>query len=148
MTYYRKLKALVPANEWKDFLSQLLNKVSIKGSFLFGHSIIADIYVEEKEADKLFEIIMSHGRPNLDCLDRYAKYTGEGHAKQLLDAYTQILKSEAQMNVNVKAYHRIAQSMSCMCLLHNGKQSAHQLAEFFRQEYYRRPKMMEEISQF
>ena len=73
MTYYRKLKALVPANEWKDFLSQLLNKVSIKGSFLFGHSIIADIYVEEKEADKLFEIIMSHGRPNLDCLDRYAK---------------------------------------------------------------------------
>ena len=148
MTYYRKLKALVPAHEWKDFLNQLLSKVSIKGSFLFGHSIIADIYVEEKEADKLFEIIMAHGRTNLDCLDRYAKYTGEGHAKQLLDAYTQRLKSEAQMNVNVKAYHRIAQSMSCMWLLHDGKQAAHQLAEFFRQEYHRRPKMMEEISQF
>ena len=115
---------------------------------MFGQSVIADIYVEEKEADKLFEIIMSHGRPNLDCLDRYAKYTGKGYAKQLLDAYTQLLKSDAQMNVNVKAYHRIAQAMSCMCRLHGGKQAAHQLAEFFRQEYHRRPKMMKEIRKF
>ena len=148
MTYYRKLKALVPANKWKDFLNQLLSKIPINESFMFGQSVIADIYVEEKEADKLFEIIMSHGRPNLDCLDRYAKYTGKGYAKQLLDAYTQLLKSDAQMNVNVKAYHRIAQAMSCMCRLHGGKQAAHQLAEFFRQEYHRRPKMMKEIRKF
>lgn len=148
MTYYRKLKALVPANEWKDFLYQLLSKISVEDSFMFGHSVIADIYVAEKEADKLFEIIMAQGLPNLDSLNRYARYTDDGHAKQLLDAYTQLLKSEAQMNVNVKAYHRIAEAMSCMCSLHNGKLAAHELAEFFRLEYRRRPKMMEEISQF
>lgn len=148
MTYYVKLKELVPADEWKDFLDQLLSKVSIEGGFMFGHSVIADIYVAEKEEDKLFELIMSHGRPNLSSLNRYAKYTGMTHAQQLLDAYARLLKSEAQMNVNVKAYHRIAEAMSCMCQLHNGKQVAHQLAEFFRQEYHRRPKMMEEIRKF
>ena len=91
---------------------------------------------------------MSHGRPRLNSLNRYAKHTGENHAKQLLDAYEQLLKSEARINVNVKTYHRIAEAMSYMCQLHDGKQAAHQLAEFFRQEYRRRPKMMEEIKQF
>lgn len=149
MIYYRKLKALVPANEWKVFLNQLLSKVPIEKSFMFGQSVIADIYAEEKEADKLFEIIMPQGRqPDLDCLDRYARHTGEHHAKQLLDAYTRLLKSEAQTNVNVKSYHRIAEAMSCMRLLHGGKQAARQLADYFRKEYSRRPKMMEEISRF
>ena len=148
MTYYRKLKALIPANEWKDFLYQLLSKISNDGSGMFGQSVIADIYVAEKEVDKLYELIMSHGRPRLNSLNRYAKHTGENHAKQLLDAYEQLLKSEARINVNVKTYHRIAEAMSYMCQLHDGKQAAHQLAEFFRQEYRRRPKMMEEIKQF
>lgn len=148
MTYYRKLKALVPANEWKNFLNQLLSEITKEDSFMFDDSVIANIYVAEKEADKLFELIMSRGRPNLNNLNRYAKYTGMNHAQQLLDAYARLLKSEAQMNVNVKAYHRIAEAMSCMCQLHNGKQAAHQLAEFFRQEYCRRPKMMVEIREF
>lgn len=71
-----------------------------------------------------------------------------GNAKELLYTYERLLKSEAKKNVNVKAYHRIAEAMSCMCLLHDGKQAAHQLAEFLRQEYPRRPKMMEEIKEF
>ena len=148
MAYYGKLKALVPADEWKDFLHQLLSKVSTGDSFMFGYSVIADIYVAEKEADKLFELIMSHGQPDLDRLDRYARHTGKSHAEQLLVAYEQLLKSEAQMKVNVKVYHRIAEAMTCMCRLHGGKKAAHQLAEFFRQEYHRRPKMMEEIRKF
>ena len=148
MAYYGKLKALVPADEWRDFLNRLLSKVSIGDSFMFGHSVIADIYVAEKEADKLFDLIMSHEQPNLDSLDRYAKHTGKSHAEQLLVAYEQLLKSEAQRNVNVKVYHRIAEAMNCMCRLHGGKKAAHQLAEFFRQEYHRRPKMMEEIRKF
>ncbi len=148
MKYYHKLKALVPANEWKNFLSQLLGKVSIKESFMFGHSVIADIYVEEKDADKLFELILSHGMKDLDCLDRYAVHTGERYAKQLLEVYSQLLKQEAQMNVNIKSYSRIAAAMSCMCRLHGGEQAAHQLAVFFRREYHRRPKMMESISKF
>ena len=48
----------------------------------------------------------------------------------------------------LKDYARSNEAMSCMCQLHNGKQAAHQLAEFFRQEYRRRPKMMEKIREF
>ena len=148
LEYYHKLKALVPTNEWKEFLSQLLGKVSIKDSFMFGHSVIADIYVEENDADKLFELIKSHGIKDLDCLNRYAAHTGSRYAKQLLEVYSQLLKREAQMNVNVKSYSRIAEALACMRKLHGGKQAAHQLADFFRKEYHRRPKMMESISKF
>ena len=148
MNYYHKLKALVPAKEWKKFLNQLLDKISIRDSFMFGHSVIADIYVEEKDADKLFELVMSHGIKDLECLNRYAVHTGQRYAKQLLEVYSQLLKQEAQMNVNVKSYSRIAEAMACMCRLYGGKPAAHQLADFFRREYHRRPKMMESISKY
>ena len=147
--YYRKLKALVPHEQWKDYLKLLLDEVKEERKYLmFGQNNVADIYVEEGDNQSLFELLKSHERLDLDILNRYARYTGNEHAQEILAIYTEILKQDAMRNVNVKAYRRIAEAMSCMCQLNYGKQAAHKLALFFRQEYSRRPSMMAEIKNF
>lgn len=147
--YYRKLKALIPPEQWKGYLAELIDQVKNDGGFDYiGQSNIADIYVEEHDSESLFRFINKKRNMSLDVLDRYAQYAGDNHAGELLAAYSQLLKLYAEQNVKPKAYQRIAEAMSCMTRLKGGKQAAHQLAEFFRQAYSRRPSMMATISKF
>ena len=50
--------------------------------------------------------------------------------------------------MGAKHYSHIRQSMEAMQKLDSGNAAAHQLAEFFREVYRRRPSFMAEISKF
>lgn len=146
--YYSKLKKLIEPKEWKEYLSTLLAEAQLSSKTTWGSCNLADIYVEEGESDKLFAIIMENSSYDTDVLNRYAKHVGEEHAKEMLDRYTELLKKDAERNVNAKAYHRIANAMEKMCELKGGKKATHELAEFFRMQYRRRSSMMAEIRRF
>lgn len=148
LVYYKKLKSLIDKALWKDYLDKLLAEANLSTTNLKWESNLADIYVEENESEKLFQLIVENSARECYTLDKYAEYAGDNHAEELLEIYTKLLKSEASGNVNVKSYHRIATSMSNMQKLKGGKAAAHQLAVFFREQYRRRPSMMAEISEF
>jgi hypothetical protein len=146
--YYHQLKKIVPAAEWKNFLDCLINDAKLDGRPIFGSSILADIYVEEKDRERLYQLIKKEKFIELDTLNNYARYTGQEHAAEFLDIYVQKLKADAKNNVNAKAYARIANAMEYMRKLKGGQQVTHQLAVFFREQYRRRPSMMTAISKF
>lgn len=50
--------------------------------------------------------------------------------------------------MGAKHYARIRQAMEAMQKLKDGKPAAHQLAEYFRETYRRRPLFMVEIKKF
>ena len=81
-------------------------------------------------------------------LDHYSRFVNDDHAEELLALYTCRLKNEAEQNVNSRAYRRMANSMENMKKLKNGNSAVHQLAEYFRKTYYRRPSMMAEMKKF
>lgn len=148
LKYYHKLKALIDRHAWKDYLDKLLADAKLSAKFSWGSCNLADIYVEENESEKLFKIIVDNSSYSCSVLNNYAKHVGDNHAEELLEIYTKLLKKEASNNVNVKTYKSIANSMSNMQKLKGGKDAAHQLAVFFREQYKRRPSMMAEISKF
>lgn len=145
--YYKKLKKLVDKGEWQFVLHQLIDKVHGKGLGFFGQSNIADIYVMERETERLYQLIKDEKHISLDVMNNYAQHTGASHAEEMLAVYVGLLKKEG-ITAHVTAYKRIANAMECMCKLHGGKAEAHKLAEYFRANYSRRPNMMAEIKKF
>lgn len=146
--YYHKLKALIPKDEWKQWLEQLIADTPFSKVGGFGVSNLADIYVEEKEMEKLYEFIKANSKYNTDALDHYAHYTDSSHHEELLSMYVELLKKDASGKADVDKYPPIAASMECMQKLKGGKAAAHQLAVFFREVYRRRPSMMAAIKKF
>lgn len=146
MKNYKRLKELVPEQEWPDFLSTILSQT--KMSFLFSDSVEADIYVAEHDDERLFNLLMKDGYHTLSMFDKYAPKLHEEHAPQILTEYVVMLKDYAARNMGAKHYSCIRQSMEAMLKIAGGKVAAHQLAEFFRETYRRRPSFMAEISIF
>ena len=146
--YYHKLKALIPKGEWREWLRQLIADTPFTYLDGYGQSNLADIYVEEGEKEKLYELIKTQAEYNTTTLDYYARYTDSSHAEELLSLYTEVLKSMAEGGANRNKYPHIAKSMECMGLLEGGKEAAHKLAVFFREKYRRRTSMMAAIEKF
>ena len=148
MEYYHKLKLLIPKSDWKRYLNDLLKDTKIGNDSIFGSNILADIFVEEKDSESLYQLIKKQTYDQLIMLDHYSRFVNDDHAEELLALYTCRLKNEAEQNVNSRAYRRMANSMENMKKLKNGNSAVHQLAEYFRKTYYRRPSMMAEMKKF
>lgn len=146
MEYYQKLKKLIPANEWKPFLQQLLHDTKMR-DLDFGHSTLGDIYVEEKDWDALFKLV-STSYKRMDALDNYSYHLRNSHSPQLLDIYVEDLQQYASKNIGRNHYERIAKAMTCMQKLQGGKKRTAELANEFRIKYKKRPAMIETLSRF
>ena len=146
MDYYRELKKLIVPEKWKHFLTKLLSETKMDA--WYNSSIEADIYVEEKDSEQLYALLMTDRHHSLDMFDKYAQHLKSTHSNELLTEYVSMLKDYAARNMGAKHYSRLRQSMEAMLKLENGKTAAHQLAELFRDVYRRRPSFMAEICQF
>ena len=144
--YYRELKQLVDKKEWKTFLAKMLSDTNMHA--WYSSSIEADIYVEEQDWQLLFELLMDTKHHSLDMFDNYTHYLKATHSAELLAEYISILKEYASRNMGAKHYSRMRQSMEAMQKMENGKTATHQLADYFREVYRRRPSFMAEIKKF
>lgn len=146
MELYERLKQLVPPEEWKPFLKQLLSDTKMDA--WYSSSIEADIYVAEKDVERLFSLLMDARHHTLDMFDKYAVHTGSEYSHEILTEYVVMLKDYASRNMGAKHYARIRHAMESMLKLKDGKSAAHQLADYFRETYRRRPSFMADIKKF
>ena len=146
MDYYRELKKLIAAKDWKAFLTKMLSETNMHA--WYSSSIEADIYVEEEDWQRLYDLLMNDKHHSLDMFDNYAHHLKSTHSAELLTEYVGMLKDYASRNMGAKHYSRMRQSMEAMLKLDNGKTAAHQLAEHFREVYRRRPSFIAEIRNF
>jgi hypothetical protein len=147
MRNYERLKALVPSQEWLEFLKTLLSQTKMDA--WFSSSVKADIYVAEHDVEQLFHLLMSDDdHHTLDMFDKYAPKLHKEHASEILTEYAVMLKDYASRNMGAKHYGRMRHAMEAMLKMPGGKEATHQLAEFFRETYRRRPSFMAEIEKF
>lgn len=145
--YYHKLKKLIPAGEWKDFLTKMMAETSFSEYYSFSN-VKADIYVAEKDNDNLFMLLSSASSNQLQMLMQYAIYLKDTHSEALLLLFTSQLERYAEQNIGRNHYQFVAKVLSCMQKLEGGKRCVTNLVSEFRVKYKRRPAMMEELRDF
>ena len=148
MDIYHQLKGWVDADQWKPFLTQLLAETDCSFHDYRGNSVLADIYVEEKDHEGLFQFLAGATSDRLDFLDRYAHHLPKEYADRLIGLYICDLRQYAERNMGRDHYTRVAHAMKKMQKLPGGREDAHQLAEEFRAKYKKRRAMMEELKEF
>lgn len=145
--YYHKLKKLVPIDEWKSFLNQMIDEAKISPDS-FSVSTLADIYVEERDGERLYNLLASMRGSRLNMLDEYAYRIKGSHSQPLLALYAREIQSYAAGNTGRNHYERIGKSLICMQKLNGGKTATKQLAAELLQKYRNRPAMREILSKF
>lgn len=143
---YQRLKKLIPKSQWPEFLTNMLNETKM-GHFL-GSSIEADIYVAEKDINRLFELLMRNDHHTMEMYNSYAHYVNDNHAQTIVSEYIDLIKTYASSNMGAKHYSHIRYSMENLQKCKGGKEAAHQLAIHLRDTYSRRPSLLKEINSF
>ena len=108
----------------------------------------AEIYIEEKDYDKLFGYLSALEYRRLDALLQYASHLNATHSSQILPLFTDDLRTYAEKNLGRNHYEYIARVLRGMRKLNGGKEAVKQLVEEFRILYKRRSAMMQELGEF
>lgn len=137
MKYYHKLKELVPERQWKSFLSLLLKDAEMTADGSRDRTL-ASILVEEKDTDGLFEYLSKLEYERLDALIDYAKYLKDSHAPQMIELLRETIRSYAVNNMGDSHYRKIADGLTVMRNLPDGRAQSKALAAELVTTYRRR----------
>ena len=148
LEYYSKLKTLVPKEVWKSFLDTMMKETQFSEYFSFGGNDEAEIYVKERDYERLFKLLSSIRYNQLEALMKYSYHLKDTHSEQLIAIYTSLLNDYAEQNVGRTHYELIAQALLCAKKLNGGQEAVKRLVAEFRIKYKRRPAMMEVLKDF
>lgn len=143
---YRRLKELVSADEWPEYLDRLIDQAGLRDYSSYASCSKAKIFKEEKEHGRLLNLIANLGPDSrLEALMQYSEVLKDMYSKQLLAMFVPLIQDYAEKNVNVKAYPYVVQVLRQMRRLNGGPEAVSGLIALFRQKYIRRPRMMQEL---
>ena len=148
LEYYSKLKTLVPKEEWKSFLDTMMKETQFSKYFSFGENDEAEIYVREKDYERLFMLLSSVNYNQLKALMKYAHHLKNTHSEPLIAMYTSLLNDYAEQKLGRNHYEFVAQALLCAKKLNGGQEAVKRLVAEFRIKYKRRPAMMEVLARF
>lgn len=148
LEYYSKLKTLVPKEEWKSFLDTMMKETQFSKYFSFGENDEAEIYVREKDYERLFMLLLSVNYNQLKALMKYAHHLKNTHSEPLIPMYASLLNDYAEQNMGRNHYEFVAQALLCAKKLNGGQEAVKRLVAEFRIKYKRRPAMMEVLARF
>ena len=148
LEYYSKLKTLVPKEEWKSFLDTMMKETQFSKYFSFGENDEAEIYVREKDYERLFMLLLSVNYNQLKALMKYAHHLKNTHSEPLIAMYASLLNDYAEQNMGRNHYEFVAQALLCAKKLNGGQEAVERLVAEFRIKYKRRPAMMEVLARF
>lgn len=136
LEYIVKLKKLYSETEWKEQRERFLQgKTSswIRYEFL----------VEEELFEELLREIQKN--QSVYALDQYEKVLKKHLPNEVRDIYVQYVKKGAIQTADRKAYKYLMSYLKKITKYPNGKKIAQDIAESWRQDYKRRPAMMDEL---
>lgn len=146
LTYYRKLKKLIEATEWKTFLNKLIEQTKFIEYNWGGQCNEANIYLEENDHENLLKFLSNKCNHSLDVLMYYAHYLDSTHTNEIMRLLTKQIKWYAENNMGRNHYEYIAKILKEMKKLKDGKKTVKDIIEEFRVTYKRRPAMIETLN--
>ena len=136
LEYIAKLKKLYSETEWKEQRERFLQGKT-------SSWIRYEFFVEEELFEELLREIQKN--QSVYALDQYEKVLKKHLPNEVRDTYVQYVKKGAIQTADRKAYKYLMSYLKKITKYPNGKKIAQDIAESWRQDYKRRPAMMDEL---
>ena len=146
--YYESLKARIPENEWKLFLSKLLNETSFSDYCFCEENNKAEIFIYENDYQSLYHYLLGvdkHNRANL--YDSYAKLLREDMQSEIIPLYVESIYYLAQKASKRSMYSAVKYHIKKLQELNNSIQAVTELVSELLVLYRRRPTFIAELKE-
>lgn len=139
--YYRQLKKRVPAEEWGDFVKQLI--ADARRERWANAASLAEICIAEGFFRQVDEMLPQHLEPSLDYICRFAPKVPEPNT--LIMAFAAAARRYAQQMVGRDYYVQLGKWLKKIRSTKGGQDVVDALVAEFRATYRRRSAMMQEL---
>lgn len=144
MTYYHKLKKIIAKKDWPEYRDELL-----KAKKNFSNSAdgpLAEIYVEEKLMDRLYEHLLHSDFGLLSALERWAKLFSAEQQETLVARLEPEMMRGLGYQPTRKTYQDLAWRIGRIKkVCPAGKILAKKIIDFYLDKYPKRPALREEL---
>jgi len=143
MEYYRKLKKTYPSEKWPEECEKIIKKINgpqDEGIYLYA-DILAKIFIEERYYDRLLKLVQLH-EEDIRFLSKFAGVLKDKYPGEIIKIYEKSLRDFAQ-NTGRGNYTELVKYLDELRTVKDGAKKVRELVAHFRNEYRRRPAMME-----
>lgn len=133
---FRKLKAYYSEEEWEAVREDIF-------SGLKGRRELCVLYNEEELYDRLIEYITV--LEDIYLVEEYGNSLKELYPEKIIGVYEGVIRKRARISGSRKHYQSIVRLLREMRKYPGGIEAAHRIVKDLRNEYKRRPAMMEEL---
>ena len=141
LSYYRELKKVVPPADWAKMYDRILRQLNKEKKVGY----LASIYAEEKDVDRLYQIIMQNHYDRFSLIMEYLPILPEKYHPELLQYGIHHLKRWISTAAPRKEYVRFARTLERFSRLPGGAPYVTELLAHIRTTYKRRPALIEEL---
>ena len=136
LKYIVKLKKLCSETEWEEQRERFLKDETsswIRYEFLVEEELFARLFREIQKNNSVYEF------------DQYEKVLKKHLPNEVRDMYVRYVKNEAVQTADRKAYKYLMSYLKKITKYPDGEKIARDIAECWKQDYKRRPAMMDEL---
>jgi hypothetical protein len=137
-TYYDRLKAATPDDEWDHVVDTIVDRLDSRWSA----ETIIEIYLREDRIEDAFETVTNAS--DLDLFDAYIDQLGAHDPAAYFNAYRREIKKAAADASRRKYYRQVAEHLQTIQTL-GRDQRFENLVTFLRDEYSNRPAFLDEL---
>jgi len=137
-TYYDRLTAATPDDEWKQVVDTIVERLDSR----WDADTIVEIYLREERIEDAFETVRS--ARDLDLFEAHIDQLGEHDPAAYFDAYRRAIKKAAAEASRRKYYRQVAEHLQTIQTLGRDRRFEN-LVSFLREEYSNRPAFLDEL---
>lgn len=137
-TYYDRLKAATPDDEWEHVVDTIVDRLDSR----WAANTIVEIYLREERIEDAFETVTN--ARDLDLFEVYLDQLGEHDPAAYFDAYRREIKKAAADASRRKYYRQVAEHLQTIQTLGRDRRFEN-LVSFLRDEYSNRPAFLDEL---
>ncbi len=143
MEYYRKLKRSYSKEEWTEVCERIINKIKDpqKRRMYLYHRTLAKIFIEEHYYKRLLELLKLN-EEDIHFVSEFAGVLKDNYPTEIIQIFEKSIRLFAR-NTGRKYYRDLAKYLDQLKGIQGGAERVKELITYFREEYRRRPVMME-----
>lgn len=142
--YYDRLKKHVPTQDWPAFYEKLIAD-TLSGCESANDEQLAEIYAEEKDFERLSNVLMADSYDWFSLVKKYAPCLPEPYHAPLLVRALEKIKRFSQFATTRREYVELAFAMRSSKAICGGTAAMESLAAELRAKYARRPALVQEL---
>lgn len=142
MDYYEILKDTIETENWYPFLEEIILEVTPKKNWTYI-GLIRMIYIKEEWWDRLLHMLKQN--LSLENIQANEEYLAKDYSDELIEMYNDRIKNYIKRFVGRNHYQTACRYLRRMKKL-GGRDQVEELKEYFRNQYPKRPALLDELN--